>query len=122
MLDAAGVIFLSGRADWLYHPLAPLTAETVAGLATTRTYDGIALTEAAPLMARAPLGPDAAGSGWIARLTPVAANVSTSVSSTVRGARWDAGAASRSAAMGTGTEDAMDHANFPSWPLAASSR
>jgi two-component system, NtrC family, C4-dicarboxylate transport sensor histidine kinase DctB len=25
-----------------------------------------------PLMARAPLGPDAAGSGWIARLTPVA--------------------------------------------------
>lgn len=72
LLDAAGVIFLSGRADWLYHPLAPLTAETVAGLAATRTYDGIALTEALPLMARAPLGPDAAGKGWIARLTPVA--------------------------------------------------
>jgi two-component system, NtrC family, C4-dicarboxylate transport sensor histidine kinase DctB len=72
LVDAAGVIFLSGRMDWLYHPLAPLTKTTVAELAATRTYDGIALAEAVPLMARAPLGPDAAGSGWIARLTPVA--------------------------------------------------
>jgi two-component system, NtrC family, C4-dicarboxylate transport sensor histidine kinase DctB len=31
----------------------------------------VALEQAVPLMARAPLGPDAAGEGWIARITPV---------------------------------------------------
>jgi two-component system, NtrC family, C4-dicarboxylate transport sensor histidine kinase DctB len=71
LVDAAGVIFLSGRSAWLYRPLAPLLPETLAELAATRTYDGVALEQAVPLMARAPLGPDAAGEGWIARITPV---------------------------------------------------
>ncbi len=71
LVDAAGVIFLAGRPEWLYRPLAPLLPETLAGLAATRTYDGVALEQAKPLMARAPLGSDAAGEGWIARITQV---------------------------------------------------
>jgi two-component system, NtrC family, C4-dicarboxylate transport sensor histidine kinase DctB len=71
LVDAAGVIFLSGRPDWIYHPLAPLPARTLAELETTRTYVGVALAEAQPLLPRAPLGPDLAGEGWIARMTEV---------------------------------------------------
>lgn len=71
LADADGVIFLSGREDWLYRPLAPLTADTLQNLAATRTYDGVDLGQAPPLLPRAPLGADATGDGWIARLTGV---------------------------------------------------
>ena len=71
LIDAAGVIFLSGRPDWTYHPLAPLSPATLAELAATRTYDGVILAEADPLMPQALPGPDVSGKGWVARLTDV---------------------------------------------------
>lgn len=67
LADGDGVIFLSGRADWMYRPLAPLSAAALARLAESRTYDGVALAQAEPLLAAAVTGPDAAGEGWIAR-------------------------------------------------------
>lgn len=69
LADADGVVFLSGREDWLYRPLAPLTAETLVRLDRTRAYDGVALDRAAPLLDRAAVGADAAGADWIARLS-----------------------------------------------------
>jgi two-component system C4-dicarboxylate transport sensor histidine kinase DctB len=69
LVDAAGVVFLSGREDWLYRPLAPLTPEGLSELAQTRAYDGVDLAGADPLLPRAPLGADATGSDWIARLS-----------------------------------------------------
>jgi two-component system C4-dicarboxylate transport sensor histidine kinase DctB len=69
LVDAAGVVFLSGREDWLYRPLAPLPADILGELAQTRAYDGIDLAGAPPLLSAPPLGADAAGEGWIARLS-----------------------------------------------------
>lgn len=69
LVDAAGVVFLSGREDWLYRPLAPLLPDSLAELAATRAYDGIDLAGAPPLLAAPPLGADAAGEGWIARVS-----------------------------------------------------
>ncbi|MDR7126041.1 two-component system C4-dicarboxylate transport sensor histidine kinase DctB [Pseudorhodobacter sp. 4114] len=71
LADADGVIFLSGREDWLYRPLASLGPDALARLAATRTYDGVDLAQSPPLLPRAPLGADATGDGWIARLTAV---------------------------------------------------
>ena len=71
LVDAAGVIFLSGRPDWIYHPLAPLSAQTLDELAASRTYAGVALAQALPLLPSPPVGPDLAGEGWIARMTDV---------------------------------------------------
>ena len=71
LADADGVIFLSGREDWLYRPLAHLDADTLQDLAATRTYDGVDLAQAPPLLPRLPLGADASGDGWMARLTTV---------------------------------------------------
>lgn len=71
LADADGVVFLSGREDWLYRPLAPLAPGVLERLAATRAYDGVALPEVAPLLPRAPPGGDAAGEDWIARLAPV---------------------------------------------------
>ncbi|WP_347310323.1 sensor histidine kinase [Defluviimonas sp. SAOS-178_SWC] len=48
--DRDGVVFLSGIADWLYRPLTPLSPEALAELAARRTYDGIALASAPPLL------------------------------------------------------------------------
>ena len=71
LADADGVVFLSGRPDWLYRPLAPLDAETLTRLETTRAYDGVALAEHAPLLSAAPPGRDAAGRDWLGRMTSV---------------------------------------------------
>lgn len=71
LIDGDGVVFLSGRADWLYRPLAPLTPEALADLAETRAYHGTDIAGAQPLMSDTPVGTDAAGDGWIARLTTV---------------------------------------------------
>lgn len=71
LADADGVVFLSGREDWLYRPLAPLSPEALTRLAETRAYDGVDLAQAAPLLTRVPLGADATGAGWIARLAMV---------------------------------------------------
>lgn len=69
--DADGMIFLSGREDWLYRPLAPLAPDVQDRLIATRAYDGVNLQGASPLLPRAPLGADATGTGWIGRLTTV---------------------------------------------------
>lgn len=87
LVDAAGVVFLSGREDWLYRPLGPLPPEGLAELAQTRAYDGIDLAGARPLLGNPPLGADAVGEGWIARL------------STLTGTGWRLIAARPSAAI-----------------------
>lgn len=69
LVDGAGVVFLSGRADWLNRPLAPLAPDALAELSETRAYDGIDIVGARPLMSGFPLGADAAGDGWIGRLS-----------------------------------------------------
>lgn len=71
LADADGVIFLSGREDWLYRPLSPLAPDTLQRLQDTRAYDGVDLPRVAPLLARFPLGADATGAGWIGRLASV---------------------------------------------------
>ncbi|MDP4034220.1 MAG: cache domain-containing protein, partial [Pseudorhodobacter sp.] len=71
LADADGVVFLSGREDWLYRPLAPLAPDALQRLTATRAYDGIDLAPAPPLLPRAPLGADASGTDWIGRLAAV---------------------------------------------------
>ena len=71
LADADGVVFLSGPEDWLYRPLSSLSADTLARLAETRAYDGVALGQAMPLLAAPAPGVDARGQGWIGRLAPV---------------------------------------------------
>ena len=73
LADTDGVVFLSGRPDWLYRPLAPLSEDTLARLAETRAYDGVNLQGAEPLLERAPVGPDAKARDWIARLSDIQA-------------------------------------------------
>lgn len=51
VLDRDGVVILSGVAEWLYRPLAPLAPQVLARMAAERTYDGVALEAAAPLLA-----------------------------------------------------------------------
>ncbi len=55
LADADGVVFLSGRPDWVYRPLRPLPEGTLARLASQRTYDGVDLARAAPLLSQGPL-------------------------------------------------------------------
>lgn len=50
LADADGVVFLSGRPDWVYRPLRPLPQATLARLVTQRTYDGIDLAGAEPVL------------------------------------------------------------------------
>jgi two-component system C4-dicarboxylate transport sensor histidine kinase DctB len=71
LADADGIVFLSDREDWLYRPVAPLSAAVLGRLADTRAYDGVAISGADALLTEAPLGADAAGKGWIARLAEV---------------------------------------------------
>ncbi len=49
--DRDGVIFLSGVDGWLYRPLTPLSPATIATLSAARTYDGVDLGQAEPLLA-----------------------------------------------------------------------
>ena len=51
LADSDGVVFLAGRADWKYRPIAPLAAERLARLAESRKYAGIELAAARPLFA-----------------------------------------------------------------------
>jgi two-component system, NtrC family, C4-dicarboxylate transport sensor histidine kinase DctB len=48
--DGDGVIFLTGEPDWLYHPLTPLSAEALARIQAARTYEGISLDGATPIL------------------------------------------------------------------------
>lgn len=51
LADADGVVFLSGRPDWVYRPLHPLPQATLVRLHAQRTYDGIDLAQEEPLLA-----------------------------------------------------------------------
>ncbi len=48
--DRDGVIFLSGIDDWLYRPFTALDEGTLARLSEVRTYDGVDLAAARPLL------------------------------------------------------------------------
>lgn len=50
LADNEGVIFLAGPRDWVYRPLHPLSARTLAEISEERKYDGIGLEAAAPLL------------------------------------------------------------------------
>lgn len=50
LADSDGVVFLSGRPDWVYRPLHALSAETLSRLAAQRTYDGVDLSRTTPLL------------------------------------------------------------------------
>lgn len=53
--DADGVVFLSAESAWLYRPLAPLDAATVARITAARTYDGVDLASRPPLGVAGPV-------------------------------------------------------------------
>lgn len=73
LADQHGVVFLSARPDWQYRPLVELTPEALAQLVTTRAYEGVGLGETAPLLTEPPVGGDARGRNWIARIGSVPA-------------------------------------------------
>ena len=68
LADSDGVVFLSGRPDWLYRPLAPLGPQVIQRISLGRTYAGAEIETAAPLMPEWPPLPDATGPGWVARV------------------------------------------------------
>lgn len=79
--DRNGVVFLSGNPNWKYRPLSPLTAEAQVRIAAERTYEGIDLASATPLLAAGRavtagageerFSPDTGGSDLLARFRPV---------------------------------------------------
>lgn len=71
LADADGVVFLSGRPDWLYRPLWTLSDGALTRLKATRAYDGVDLTVAPKLLSREAQGGNVAGRGWIGRLSTV---------------------------------------------------
>ena len=57
LADQAGIIFLTGRPDWKYRPLRPLSPEGAAAIVAERRYDNIDVTKVDPLVpARADAG------------------------------------------------------------------
>ena len=50
LIDRDGVVFLSGVPEWLYRPMQPLGLQALARMAAERTYAGVALDKAAPLL------------------------------------------------------------------------
>ncbi|QFT58881.1 C4-dicarboxylate transport sensor protein DctB [Sulfitobacter sp. THAF37] len=71
LADEHGVVFLSARPEWQYRPLVPLTPETLGNLRAARVYEGVGLSEAAPLLSGPVEGADARGDGWLARIGQV---------------------------------------------------
>jgi len=57
LADSDGVVFLSGRPDWTYRPIAPLSAATLERLIASRKYAGVDLAAAAPLFAEGVTAP-----------------------------------------------------------------
>ena len=47
--DADGVVFLTGHPSWRYRPLRPLSDDARKSILAARKYDGIAVTDAAPV-------------------------------------------------------------------------
>jgi two-component system C4-dicarboxylate transport sensor histidine kinase DctB len=73
LADADGMVFLSGRADWLYRPLSPLPQPVLDRVARERTWVGTDPAGTTPLLrADAPDG-FLGGAGWIGRDAPLPA-------------------------------------------------
>lgn len=71
--DHNGVVFLSARADWQYRPLWPLADDVLEQLDLTRSYASVDLAQKAALLSIPTEGSDAAGQGWIGRVTSMPA-------------------------------------------------
>jgi two-component system C4-dicarboxylate transport sensor histidine kinase DctB len=54
LADGSGIVFLSGRPEWKYRPLYPLTSQAQAAIVSERRYDNIDVTKLDPLLATAP--------------------------------------------------------------------
>ncbi len=50
IIDQDGVVFLTGAAEWLYRPTTTLAPETLARIRDARTYDGVDLVGASPIL------------------------------------------------------------------------
>jgi two-component system C4-dicarboxylate transport sensor histidine kinase DctB len=57
--DGFGVIFLSGREDWKYRAIAPLSPQALENLAAARKFSGIDLTAGLPLFDTGSIAPSA---------------------------------------------------------------
>ncbi|SFH60281.1 sensor histidine kinase [Albimonas pacifica] len=102
LTDEHGVAFLSARPEWQYRPLAPLPPDVLERLVGARTYEGVGLEAAAPLLSEPPRGADARGEGWIARIAPVSATGGQVVAArSLQGIRLLAGAWAALAALAT---------------------
>jgi len=53
LADRAGIIFLTGRADWKYRPLRPLSPDGATAIVAERRYDNIDVTRLDPLVPQA---------------------------------------------------------------------
>lgn len=71
LVDADGVVFLSGKPEWIYRPIAPLSAAVVTRISMGRTYAGASVETAKPILTEWPQLPDATGQGWFARIFDV---------------------------------------------------
>ncbi len=102
--DRDGVVFLSGVDDWRYRPLRPLSPEALSRLAEVRTYEGIDLARAEPLLstgatdgALSLTGPDGAALRGRTALIPVdgwqVISAAPLAPVTLAAALWSAGAA-----------------------------
>lgn len=73
LADGDGVVFLAGRADWVYRPTRALSPQLLERITDRRTYDGIDLAASPALFTEPAVGRDARGDGWLARTTRMTA-------------------------------------------------
>ncbi|WP_111429573.1 sensor histidine kinase [Rhodobacteraceae bacterium DSL-40] len=69
LADEHGVVFLSARPDWEYHALTRLDSNVLSELEATRAYKGADLAATDPLLTGTLTQDDAAGDGWIGRIS-----------------------------------------------------
>lgn len=69
LADEHGVVFLSARPDWEYRALTRLDPDVLAELEATRAYKGADLAATDPLLTGTLTQNDAAGDGWIGRIS-----------------------------------------------------
>ena len=69
--DADNVVFLSGAPEWLYRPVAPVSAAALARIRGNRTYDGIDLASATPILTGVAAAPSNKGTMHL-RFRPLA--------------------------------------------------
>ena len=69
LADEHGVVFLSARPDWEYRALTRLDPDVLSELEATRAYKGADLAATDPLLTGTLTQNDAAGDGWIGRIS-----------------------------------------------------